>query len=190
MTSARDERMRFGGSLVLAGTMAVALPATVLMFAPSIGRDSAIGLHWAVAGAAWVAWLAPGLRKSVAAGALALLVGVALTRVVGVAHAAPGVAVVVVMAGLLAAMRSGVVRRAPWSRVFFCEIAIGAAAVAMAQWLAGPSLLEAMAALWGFFLVQSVFGLWPGLEPGRREGRHGDGFERAAARLTRLLEEA
>lgn len=190
MMTTRSGRTRFGGALFLALAVASSLPATVLIFGPAIGRTEAIAAHWVLGATAWVAWLAPTTRKAWAAGAFTLLAGVSLIGASGAAHA-PGVeALAILMTFVLAVARSVALQRVGWMRGLVAEVVLGCGAVMLASWLAGPSILSAMAALWGFWLVQGLHPLLPGLTARGSVAGSGDPFDQAAARLASLLEDA
>jgi hypothetical protein len=58
----------------------------------------------------------------------------------------------------------------------------------LAALLAGPDPIGQAAGMWGYLLVQSLFGLVAGARPRRTPAEPGNAFERAARRLERLLE--
>jgi len=190
MTAPGSARIRFRGALLVAAAAAATLPGTLLALGPIVGRPCALALHWLVVAAVHVAWLAPGRRRAVcgAAGVLGLgAAGLAVAALAGVSVvvAAPGVAAVA-----LAVARGGRAMRAGSVRALVVEAGLGLAAIALAGLVSGPSLVSAAAASWGFWLVQSVHPLLPGPGPSGDVPETSDDFERAAARLESLLEEA
>jgi hypothetical protein len=190
MTAPASSRDRFRGALVIAAAAALTLPGTLLVLGPFVGRPCAFALHWLGITAAHVAWLAPGRRRAVcrAAGVLGLGAAgltVAALAALPVVVAAPGVAAVA-----LAVARGGRRVRAGSLRALLVEGGLGLAALALVGLVQGPSLVSAAAASWGFWLVQSVHPLLPGPGPGGDVRETSDAFERAAARLESLLEEA
>lgn len=187
--SATSARSRFRGALFIAAAAALTLPGTLLALGPFVGRPCAFALHWLVVAAVHVAWLAPGRSRAVCRAAGVLVLGAAGLTVaalagVSVVVAAPGVAALA-----LAVARGGRPARAGSVRALVVEGGLGLAAIALAGLVSGPSLISAAAASWGFWLVQSVHPLLPGIGPGGDGPETSDAFERAAARLESLLEE-
>jgi hypothetical protein len=91
-------------------------------------------------------------------------------------------------AGIVAFAR-GVLREGGLSlRAIALEAAFGAAGLATAGWFARGGLLATCLALWGYFLVQSGFFLITG-DLSRAGEIARDPFDRARARLQRLLED-
>jgi hypothetical protein len=93
------------------------------------------------------------------------------------------------LAALIGAVRSGLLYRARPLRAILTEVALALGGLLFARLLLGPSALAAMLAIWGYFLVQSLFFLIPGARPGRGDDPVPDPFERAHARALALLDE-
>jgi hypothetical protein len=190
MTHRRTGRKEWTGSLCLAFAAAVTLPATVLVLGPALGRSDAIALHWVFAAAAWAIGLAPTVRRALAAAAFVLIAGAGLIGAIGAGPGSPGPAWVLGIAVLVGLTRSVILFRATPIRGLVAELAIGIGAALLAAVFAGSSMLASMAAIWGFWLAQSIHALLPGLRaPGPADGAV-DAFERAISRLQGLLEDA
>jgi hypothetical protein len=190
MRRGRNGRVRFAGSLWLALAAAATLPATVLVLGPLAGRNTAIAVHWVVVATAYAGWIAPTLRRSLAAMGFVLVAGVALIAAVGPGLAAPGPATVIGVAALAGLARSVILYRIALVRGLVVEFALGGSAALLAGLFSGSSILAAMAAIWGFWLIQSVHALLPGLRfRGSTDGSV-DAFEQAMSRLEGLLEDA
>ncbi len=190
MTNRRTRRVEWTGSLCLAFAAAVSLPATVLVVGPILGRSNAIALHWVLVAVSYVVWSAPTIRKSIGAGAFVLLSGAGLLAAIGGGPGAPGTGWLIAVAVLVGLCRSVILQHVDPVRGWIAESVIGVGASLLAAFLAGTSIVAAMAAIWGFWLVQSLHALLPGLRMrGCAEGSV-DPFERAMARLTGLLDDA
>jgi len=182
-------RLRFGTAVQVAAAFAVTLPATVLVLGPLLGRPAALTAHWLLCGAVYAALLAPTVRRAVAAGGFVLLGGAGVATLGGVASPGVAAAPVVLVAALVGLARSVISYRVGLVRGLLVEATLGTAAVALAGLLSGPSALGAVAAAWGFWLVQSVYPLIPGPRARGGSGKDDDAFARAAARLESLLAE-
>jgi len=190
MRRGRPGRLRWVGSLWLALAAAATLPATVLVLGPVVGRNTAIALHWVFAASAYAGWIAPTLRRSLAAAGFVLATGVALIAALGPVAAAPGAATVIGVAVLVGLARSAILYRIALVRGLVVEFALGGSAALLAGLFAGSSMLAAVAAIWGFWLIQSVHALLPGLRLRGSTDGSVDAFEQAMSRLEVLLEEA
>lgn len=190
MRRRRTGRGRWFGSLWLALAAAATLPATVLVLGPLAGRGTAIALHWVFVATAYVAWIAPTPRRSLAVAGFVLAAGVALIAALGPGAVAPGSATVIGVAALIGLARHVVLHRIALVRGLAVEFALGGGAALLAGLFAGSSILGGMAAIWAFWLIQSVHALLPEL---RLRGAHDetvDSFEQAISRLEGLLEDA
>jgi hypothetical protein len=96
----------------------------------------------------------------------------------------PGTAVAA--AAIVAGIRSGLLYRARPLRAWAAEAGLGVGGLGLAQLLSGGSLVSISLAVWGYFLVQSVFFLIGGVTARRPEGPI-DPFDRARAQLLALL---
>lgn len=140
------------------------------------------GLYLVVVTTAYVAGLVPrGRRRLAAACAVAALGGGAVVT----AHTLTEVALV--LAVVLGIARSAFLYRTRPARALVTESVLVALGLVFARFLAGPTLSAVMLAIWGFFLVQSVFFLVGGVSTRVAAGRHPDPFEEAHGRAMALL---
>jgi hypothetical protein len=154
----------------------------LIALGPLVGLQRGLGLYLTIVAATYVAGLVPrGARRFGAAVAVAGLgCGIVL-----LAHTLSEVALG--LAVLLGAVRSAVLYRARTARAVATEVILVTAGLLFARFLAGTSLPSVMLAIWGFFLVQSVFFLIGGASPRAAAGRHPDPFEEAHGRALALL---
>jgi hypothetical protein len=68
------------------------------------------------------------------------------------------------------------------------EVGLVGGGLLLARFLAGPSLVAIMLAVWGFLLVQSFFFLVPGAREGARGTPQRDPFDAAHERARALLD--
>jgi len=173
----------FSGTLVFAALAALGLPAAVLVLGPGLGGQTAVSLYVVASACLYLAGCAPRRRwglavaiPAAAAGGLILLV-------------APHPEQVALLSALMIAVcRSGFLYRSRPGRALLAELLLALAGLAVAHLLWGPGLIATALALWGYYLVQSVFFLIGGVQP-RRPSPEGDPFELARSRLLALLEE-
>ena len=78
----------------------------------------------------------------------------------------------------------------PLGRALLVEASLLAAGLAFAKALAGSSVSSVALAVWGFFLVQSLFFLAGGTAARPEEEFAEDPFDRARREAVRLMEEA
>jgi hypothetical protein len=182
-TSALTPRCLFLRSLIFAAVVALGGVTWVVVVSPLVGRSDAAAAAFLAAAVLYLAWIATSLRRAVLAavggGSLALLV---LLFGASPSEVAAGGAV------LLAVLRSAFLYRSPPLRALAVEVALLTAGALVGQWLYAPSPLGAGLALWGFFLVQSLFFLmW---HRGEDEAGALDRFDEARLRALELMEEA
>lgn len=149
-----------------------------------LGEKSALAALLVGITALYTAGIAPRRGARLPLGALALGLGG------GAAWLAPSPSVLVVtLAGILAVLRSTILYRARPARALVLEGVLLTGGLLLAQFLAGPRAFEVGLAIWGFFLVQSLFFLVRGIgiRPSSAEGI--DPFDRAYARARALLED-
>lgn len=184
MSATIDARRGFARTLVFGAGAALGVPAVRLLVAPVLGGGLAFGLYWVGLAGAYLFWIAGSLRRGVAAAALAAAGGGALLLLApGPTFAAAGVT------ALVAAIRSGFLYRGPQPRLLLLEALLLLGGLGVAELLATPGVLGLALAVWGYFLVQSLY--FPLARPRpRRPAEAGDPFERARERLERLLDEA
>jgi hypothetical protein len=184
MNDGIDPRRGFVRTLLFGGVAALAVPAVWLGAAPWLGGFAALGLYLVGLTGAYLAWIAGSLRRGLVAGAL----GSAAAMVLLVLAAPYLILLAAGCAVVVAALRSGFLFRGPQPRLWVLEAVLLVAALAVAGALAAPGWLGVALAIWGWFLVQSVWFLLARPAP-RRPGPAGDPFERARERLERLLDE-
>lgn len=172
----------FAGSLVFAALAAAGLPVAVTFAGALFGAEPTVRLYAIGAAGAYAIALVPDRSRRVAALAFAVFAGAILAVLpLGLRDTALGAASIVAFArGVLLA------RNHPL-RALAIEIVLGVAGLAAAAHFARGGLLALCLAVWGYFLVQSGWFLI-GASAGAGE-RERDPFERARARLQRLLED-
>lgn len=167
-----------------------ALAAVLLVFAQNLGIHLPPGapvlpLYLVGCLVLYSTLLAPTPRKAIRNGAVAAVAAAGLlvstSSVVGVAVGATA---------LLTLVRSGLDANTRRPRVFFFEATLGFLALSAAAWVAWPGWIGQAAALWSYFLVQSLFFLLPIVQEGGGSSESGDEFERARDHLMALLDDA
>jgi hypothetical protein len=173
----------FSGTLVFGAVCAALLPAFWLVLGPVMDRGDAAALYLALAGTLYTAGLAPTLRRSLcvgcAMGGLSLLLLSVSRDLVEVALG---------MALLLAGFRSFSLHQSGGLRTIAVEAALGLGGVALAGVAYGPGPVGIALAIWGYFLVQSIFFLVGGLRTRSLRPSDEDPFDRARSQLLALLE--
>ena len=183
MSERHDVRRGFARTLVFGALAALGVPAAWLLLAPVLGSSLLLSLYWTGLAIAYPAWIAGSLRRGLAAGALAGFGALVLLAFLpGPPVAALGTAL------LIAAVRSGFLYRAPQPRLLVLEALLLVGGLGVANALASPGVLGEALAVWGYFLVQSLYFLVARPRP-RAATPGGDPFERASERLERLLNE-
>jgi hypothetical protein len=177
-------RHRFVRSLVFGAVAALATAPFLLTFGPTLGRAPALALASVLATAGHLAVVAPGRARGVRVGFLALVLGLALFG-----SASPSTTVLG-SAAILAVLRSGFLYRSRPGRALLLEGSLLAAGLAFANALAGSSVTSLALAVWGFFLVESVFFVVGGTSARPEEDLDEDPFDRARREAVRLMEEA
>jgi hypothetical protein len=187
----------FGRSLAFAAFAAAGLPVAVTFGGFVFGAETAARLYLIGAASVYAIGLGADRSRRVAALAFAALAGTILALLpLDLRDTAIGAAGIVAFArGVLREGGLGRVSRSEakpsevhWTRALTLEAAFGAAGLAAAGWFARGGLLATCLALWGYFLVQSGFFLIGG-DAARAGELARDPFERARARLQRLLED-
>jgi hypothetical protein len=173
----------FGRSLAFAALAAAGLPVAVTFAGVLFGGGGAARLYVLTAACLYVTGLCADRGRRVAAFACAAFAALilALLPLDLRATAVGAAAVVALVRGVLVAGSRSV-------RTLVIEVALGAAGLAVAAWFARGGLLALCLAIWGYFLVQSGYFLIGarGVSAGSPEQ---DPFDRARARLLRLLED-
>jgi hypothetical protein len=175
-------RAAFAKNLGFAALAAGALPLWLLLAQPILGADRAIGAYFVLAAAAYLGTIAPVRGR-------ALAVAVAATAVGGFAALvarAPG-ELVLVLGVLVAVARSGFLYRCAPARGVAIEAIVAGGGLLFARFLFGPSVAALVLALWGFFLVQSVYFLLGGRHAPAL-ARDPDPFQDAYGRAIALLD--
>ena len=174
----------FARSLLFAGVAAAGYAPFALAVTPWLGAGAALAAYAVLAVAVYTAGLASTLRRGVAAALVAALLGAGVLA----ATASPR-EVWVAAALILSFCRSGMLYRAPFTRAFLLEGLLLVAGLGLARHLMGPSTLSMILAVWGFFLVQSVFFLVQGVTEKGPSSEDLDPFERARSNALSILEE-
>ena len=172
----------FSGTLWFAALVAVGLPAAVLVLGSGLGGRAAVSVYIVASACFYLVGCAPGRRRS-------LLVAIPVAAVGGLILllAPEPEQAAVLSAAMIAACRSGFLYRSRPGRALLVELVLASVGLAVAGLLWGPGLLTAALALWGYYLVQSIFFLVGGVQV-RRRPAEGDAFELARSRLLTLLE--
>jgi hypothetical protein len=189
MTGKISARRSFAGGVAFAAIAALALPVSVLGLSPFVGYASALSLHLLASSVGYLVWLAPSRQHALGAAVLAGI-GIPLLWCLWPGSARDALAWNAVACAVVVAMvRSLHSFRARPVRALALEGMLGSLGACLAMLLVGPTLLSQAAALWGYLLVQSLHALVPGVRvrwPG--DGAR-DPFDRASARLRRLLDD-
>jgi hypothetical protein len=174
----------FGRSLLFAACVAAGLPALWLVLGSALGTREVVALYWIGSASLYVAGIAPSWRR----GLLVALPAAGIGLLAWLLSATP-MAAAVSAAGVVAICRSGVLYRSRPARALAIEVGLGLGGLLLARLLAGPGPLATAAALWGYFLVQSLFFLIGGVRQRRTGPAQRDPFERARSRMLALLGE-
>jgi hypothetical protein len=172
------------GTIVFGALLAIAYPAFSAALAPWFGRAAALSIYLTTGAGLYAFSLGSGLRERLRAGTLCALLLIPLLLL------APGPVTVAMGAGLvLAVVRSHLLRPGGPGRTLAIEATLGLTALAFVRAIAGPSPLEVSLALWGYFLIQSVYFAIGGVTA--RSPRPGaiDPFDLARERAEALLRE-
>jgi len=187
----------FGRSLVFAALAAAGLPVALTFAGALFGGEAAARLYLIGAASIYSIGLCADRSRRLAAFAFAALAGMVLALLpLDLRATAIGAAGIVafVRGVLLADARTQVPRseakpsEVAWARALAIEAVFGAAGLAVAAWFARGGLLALCLAIWGYFLVQSGAFLIRGHTLRGGETAR-DPFDRARARLQRLLED-
>src|SRR5262245_26025495 len=174
----------FGGSAVFAALAAAGWLPWLVLVGPVLGARTALGLYLVLVTAAYLAGVAPRRASGLSAAVMAVVAGVVLIVLArATAELALGLGVV------LGVGRSVVLYRARPARALATEAVLVGGGLLFARALAAPSAGGVMLALWGFFLVQSLFFLIGGIAPRPDDPGRRDPFEEAYARAMALADE-
>ena len=177
-------RHRFARSLAFGAVAALAIVPFLLTFGPALGSAGALALSSVLSTSGYLAVVAPGHARGLRVGFLALVMGMVLFW-----SASPSTTVLG-SAAILAVMRSGFLYRSRPGRALLVEASLLFAGLALAKALAGSSVSSVALAVWGFFLVESLFFLVGGTAARPEEEFAEDPFDRARREAVRLMEEA
>jgi len=175
----------FARSALFAAVAAAGWLPWVLLVAPILGVWNARTLYLVAVTGVYVAGLSPQRRRPLPVALATFLVA---TVVALIARTTAELAIG--LAAILGIARSGFFYRAAPARAAATELILLVGGLVFARFLAAVSLPATALALWGFFLVQSVFFLGAGVRARTLNGPHPDPFEEAQRRALALLEQA
>lgn len=172
----------FGGAVGFAAVAAIAWVPWGSVVAPFTGGAPALSFYMVAVVTAYVAALAAGRPAAVRLVAVTLVLGgAALLATRSVGELALALAVVV------SVLRSGIVFGPPTARSMVAELVLIGGGLMLARVLAAAwPPVAGVVALWGFFLVQSVYFLLGDMDA--RADAPADAFETAYRRAVELLE--
>jgi hypothetical protein len=173
----------FARSAVFAALAGFGVAPWLLLAGPLLGMRWALTFYLVALAAISVLVFAPSLRRGLAACAAVSVLGgcVAVTT-----RTLPELALS--LAVLLATARAVFLYRRRSARAVALEGGLIGGGLLLARFLAGPSLVSIMLALWGFLLVQSFFFLVPGARVRERAAPQRDPFDAAYERARALLD--
>ena len=171
------------GNLLFAAIAGLATVAYSLIAPPLFGFSTA-WLWWCLfLTVRYLVAIAPNLGRALRIGMLAGAIGV------GICVVAPGEgAALLGIAMLLGLMRSGFLFPRRLARSVAVELGLAGLSGLLAGSLAGPSSLSLGIAVWGFFLVQSLFFVIGGIQVRRPDGAE-DAFAKARREAMRVMED-
>lgn len=172
-------------TLAFGGVAALGSIPWAMVLGPFFGRSWALAGYCLLAVTLYLAVIARGWHRALVVGtAVSLCAGVVAVLATTPSEAVLGAVVI------LAVARSGFLYRGRPARTVVLEAAMTCGGLLFARLLAGPTLLSAGFAIWGFFLVQSLFFLAGGVSEREPEEPKIDPFERARRRALALMEES
>jgi len=174
----------FARSALFAAVAATGWLSWVLVVAPLLGVWNARAVYLVGVTAVYVAGLSPQSRRQLPVALATLLVAAVVALI---AHTTAELAIG--LAAILGIARSGLLYRAGPARAVATEATLLLGGLVFARFLAAISLPATALALWGFFLVQSLFFIIAGVRPRALSGSHPDPFEEAQRRALALLEQ-
>ena len=174
----------FGGTLLFGAVAAAATLPWVEIVAPGLGLETALGSYAVLNVAIYLAGLAATPRQGFGAAAFAVLLGGLAFQVASSPREQ-----LLVAALILGLLRSGLLYRAGFGRALLLEAVLLCGGLVVAARLFSGTTASLALAVWGFFLVQSVFFLVSGVTQ-QRDGAEGlDPFDDARAHAVAILEE-
>jgi hypothetical protein len=154
----------------------------MMVAGPAFGGRAAWTFAALLLAVLYVVAMAPSWSRSLSVGAIA----VALSALV--ATFASSLTEVALGAGLIIAVcRSGFLYRRRPARAMAIETALTLGGLLFARYLAGPSALATGLAVWGYFLVQSLFFAVSGWQPRAAATKGLDPFDEAERRALAVL---
>lgn len=173
----------FASSLGFALGAAAGWPVFALVTGPVVGASAALSLYLVCIAAVYAFGLTADRARGLAAAAL----GGALAAAFAAIARDPAVVALGAATGIGLARSALLHRRSP-GRAIGIEATLLGVGLLLARFLASPGLLGIALALWGFFLVQSVFFAIGGVSELRADSAGMDPFERAKRRAMEVLE--
>jgi hypothetical protein len=173
----------FARGVAFAALAAAGLPVAVMFAGALFGAEGAARLYLIAAAGIYAIGLCTDRSRRFAALALAAFAG-ALLALLPLDLRATAIGA----AGIVALARGVLLAEGRPLRALAIEVVLGVAGLAAAAHFARGGLFALCLALWGYFLVQSSYFLIGG-RPAHAGGAAQDPFDRARARLVRLLED-
>lgn len=173
----------FSRSVLFAALAAGGVLPWLMLARPIFGAEQALVFYLVGVVSAYLGGVAPrrGRRVAVFVAAACAAVGVALA-------ARTTTELVLGLGALLAIGRSAFLYQPTAVRAAITEAVLVGGGLIFARFLIGHSLVALVLALWGFFLVQSLYFLVGGVRPRAGAGRHPDPFQDAYGRAMALLD--
>ncbi len=172
----------FGGTLGFGIAAGVGFPGFAVLASPIVGPHAALCLFVALGAIAYAALLGQGLRERVAGAFIAALFIVPTVLLTNeIAGVAMGAALAIAIA------RTRILGTSHLPRTVAVEAALAAFGFAFVTALDGPGWFPISLAIWGWFLVQSLYFLIGGLPAPVLEGDV-DPFDLASEQANRILE--
>jgi hypothetical protein len=174
----------FSRSVAFGAAAAAAYVPFALAIGPALGRQGALFAFLALLIPFYLTGIGLTRRRGVAAAVLAT--GIIVATTVSYATVREGLVVVALALGLA---RSGLAQPGTFVRSVVLETLLFVGGLSVASVLVGSSTLSVAIALWGFFLVQSVFFLVAGPRSSSSQGSI-DPFDEAHDRATAILDDS
>lgn len=174
----------FLGSIVFGAFAALVYQPLLLLLGPAVGYRAAAAAFVILAAASYVAGLVDAPLRGLRA---AVLVGFVATVAAALTHT-PSVVAVVAMVSV-GFVRSAMLYEMPFGRALFVELALLAGSAVLGGYLIAQGPLGGAMAVWGVFLVQSLYFLFASgsTSAKARVSAPRDPFEAARARAEALL---
>ncbi len=173
----------FTGSLFFAAAAAFACTLYAIVLGPWLGANITTGTFVVLVASIYLLGLGTVWRTSLISSAVTAGAAMLTLVVTGSALATAWVA-----ASSIALCRSGLLYRVPIARAMIKEVTLVVIGLGFASFLASTHVLPNVLAIWGFFLVQSVFFLLGAPRERISLETEGDGFDVARDRALAILE--